>query len=205
MIKNKKNWFSLIELIVGMFIFAMGITSVFSVIISTININDTNKNYIIASSLAREQIELFRNIRDSNYNKIQIYNQINPATNNHSNVFRDWTNYIIENDFSSSAIFPVKVTEINDFVDSTGEYHSEMESYRVCLSEDNIYTYDCSSNNELTPFYKYISVEEVKYKSWVTEKTIENALRVTSKVIWFKNKWYKEFYVTSIFTDYKRF
>jgi len=41
-------------------------------------VNDYNKNYIIASNLAREQIELVRNIRDANYKNIQNYNQINP-------------------------------------------------------------------------------------------------------------------------------
>jgi len=66
----------------------MGILSVYSVIISTLNLNDYNKNYIIASNLAREQLELVRNIRDSNYKKIQIYNQINPSNDNHSNVFQ---------------------------------------------------------------------------------------------------------------------
>ncbi|MDR1945430.1 MAG: hypothetical protein LBQ59_05220 [Candidatus Peribacteria bacterium] len=67
----------------------MGIISVFSIIINTLNLNEYNKNYIIAAGLAREQIELVRNIRDSNYSKIQIYNQINPNSNIHSgnNVF----------------------------------------------------------------------------------------------------------------------
>ncbi|MDP2396470.1 MAG: hypothetical protein Q8M44_06510 [bacterium] len=46
-----------------------------------------NKNYIIAVNLANEQIELVRNIRDSNYKKIQKYNMINPSSNNYTNVF----------------------------------------------------------------------------------------------------------------------
>jgi hypothetical protein len=67
----------------------MGIISVFSIIINTLNLNEYNKNYIIAANLAREQIELVRNIRDSNYEKIQIYNQINPNSDIHSdnNIF----------------------------------------------------------------------------------------------------------------------
>ena len=40
--------------------------SVYSIIVSTLRVNDYNKNYIIASNLAREQIEQVRNIRDSN-------------------------------------------------------------------------------------------------------------------------------------------
>jgi len=57
-------------------------------IVTTLSLNDYNKNYIIASYLAREQLELVRNIRDSNYKKIQVYNQINPLNNSHANVFQ---------------------------------------------------------------------------------------------------------------------
>jgi hypothetical protein len=50
-------------------------------------LNDYNKNYIIATNLAREQLELVRNIRDSNYKQIKKYNQINPSNNDYENVF----------------------------------------------------------------------------------------------------------------------
>jgi hypothetical protein len=61
--------------------------AIFGIISSTVNINDYNKNYIIASNLASEQLELVKNIRDSNYVKIQKYNQLNPATTNYDNIF----------------------------------------------------------------------------------------------------------------------
>jgi hypothetical protein len=40
--------------------------------------NEYNKNYIIASHLAREQLEILRNNRDYNYEKLQKFDQINP-------------------------------------------------------------------------------------------------------------------------------
>jgi hypothetical protein len=49
--------------------------------------NDYNKNYIVTSNLAREQIELVRNIRDSNYQQLKKYNQINPANAEYDKVF----------------------------------------------------------------------------------------------------------------------
>jgi hypothetical protein len=45
---------------------------------SSFNINEDNKNRIVAANLAREGIELVRNIRDSNYKNIHKFNQINP-------------------------------------------------------------------------------------------------------------------------------
>jgi hypothetical protein len=51
---------------------------VYAIISSTLRVNDYNENYIIASNIAREQLELVRNIRDSNYIKIKPYNLKNP-------------------------------------------------------------------------------------------------------------------------------
>ena len=164
---------------------------------------DYNKNYIVASFLAREQIEIIRNIRDSNYKKIQVYNQINPNTDNHSNIFVYWKYYKVENDFDFSTWFSSKVQEIYNFWEWKTELKWKMLDYNLCLNQDNLYTYDCSWDNKRTIFYKYIKVDEVKYNDW-TNKVIDDAFKVTSKVIWYM-KWYHEFEVVNIFTDYKRF
>lgn len=199
-----KSWFSIIEIMIGIFIFSIWIISVYSLIITTLKLNDYNKNYIIAANLAREQVELVRNIRDSNYEKIQVYNQINPSTDNHSNQFQIWKNYRIENNFSTNPDnFPVKVTEIIDFWEWESEIATKMQSYRLCLNSQNLYTFDCVWNKE-TPFYRYISIEPVEYKEWVNTKVVDWAFNVKSKVIWY-SKWYNEFELNNIFTDFKRF
>ena len=71
--------FSIIEVLVGIFIFSLGLVSIFMLLTSALNLNELNKNKIIASNLAREQIELFRNIRDVNYATLHNWNQINPS------------------------------------------------------------------------------------------------------------------------------
>lgn len=202
-INNKA--FSILEIMIWIFIFTMWVISVYSIIVSTLKLNDYNKNYIIASGLAREQIELLRNIRDSNYKKVQVYNQINPITNNHTNIFQYWLYYKIENDFSiTNTFFPVKVQEIIDFWEWEGELLWKMQNYRLCLNSHNLYTYDCSWSNEKTYFYKYIKIDKVEYNDWVNDISIDEAFKITSKVIWY-SRWYNEFEVTSIFTDFKRF
>lgn len=70
--------FSIIEVMVGIFIFTLGLVSIYALLASSLNVNEYNKNAIIASHLAREQIELFRNIRDTNYKKLQVWNQQDP-------------------------------------------------------------------------------------------------------------------------------
>jgi hypothetical protein len=51
------------------------------VVNSTLRLNDYNKNYIIGVNLAREQLELMRNIRDSNYKVLKPYDLKNPTGN----------------------------------------------------------------------------------------------------------------------------
>jgi hypothetical protein len=91
------------------------------IIVSTLNTNYYNKNYIIASNLASEQLELYKNIRDSNYKIIKKFNQINPSkeyTETYTPLkFEINTEYKIYNDFSASASFPIKVEKISGFAE----------------------------------------------------------------------------------------
>ncbi|USN58121.1 MAG: hypothetical protein H6767_07450 [Candidatus Peribacteria bacterium] len=93
--------FSIIEILVGIFVFSLGITAIYSIILSSLNLNTYNKNFIVASNLAREQLELARNIRDSNYRTIHKYNQINPKLSytNTDNFFEPGNYYTLENYF----------------------------------------------------------------------------------------------------------
>jgi hypothetical protein len=59
------------------------------IINSTSNVNIFNKNFIIASNLAKEQIELIRNIRDTNYKRFQKWNMLNPKTIYYTQVFKE--------------------------------------------------------------------------------------------------------------------
>jgi type II secretory pathway pseudopilin PulG len=194
---NKKA-FSIIEVLVWIFIFSLWIVSVFSVIQATLNLNYQNKNYIIAANLAREQIELFRNIRDSNYAKIQIWNQINPNLDEHESLFETGSYYKLENIFSIPSVsidsfFPIVWSKLDNI--------DNKDSYKLCLDDEKRYTYDCDWNNEKTLFYRYIEIQEVK---WAENEVIENAVKVISKVIW-NYKGDREFEINSIFTDFKRF
>lgn len=207
--KNLKNnkAFSLIEVMISIFVFTLWVMWVYAIIVSTMQVNDYNKNYIIASNLAREQIELVRNIRDANYKNIQNYNQIDPNKSDYTsaNLFQTWTYYKVENNFNSSnTVFPVKVEKIT--TSPFPEWESQLSSmwiYQICLDSNNLYTYNCTAPNIKTVFYKYLYVDEVKYDSWWTNKVIENALKVTSKVIW-NSRGYHETEISTVLADWKR-
>lgn len=198
-----KSWFSVIEVLIWVMIFSIWLVSIFMIISSFINLNDYNKNEIIASNLAREEIELFRNIRDSNYKKVLQWNQINPWNDNYTNVFKTGSYYVLENDFSLLAAFPVKVEEITDFWEWASELNWKMIDYKLCLDSNDRYTYSCALWNKETYFYRYIKLSELKHMSWSIENTIEDAYRITSKVIWY-NRGYHEIEINSIITDWRR-
>lgn len=207
--KNKNNisWFSIIEVMIAIFIFAMWMASIFMVLSSSMNIDTLNKNQIIAANLAREEIEIIRNIRDNNYATYHKYNWIPwkpyfPVDSD--NYFLTWTYYKIENDFSS-ANYPFKIDNLGnqsftndskqDFVDW------KFNDYKLCIKKDtNIYSYICNSDDKEIKFYRYLYLDELKKWDW---SVVNNAMKVKSKVIWY-SKWYHEFEINTILADFNR-
>lgn len=59
--------FTLLESLIAIAIFTVGISAALSVIVSSLNVGARAKNQIIASNLAEEGIEVVRNIRDRNW------------------------------------------------------------------------------------------------------------------------------------------
>lgn len=200
--KSNISGFSIIEVMISIFIFSMWMASIFMVISSSININNLNKNQIIASNLAREEIELIKNIRDSNYETFHKWNWIpnNDWINKYdSDKFLDiWKYYILENDFSSIE-FPFKLKVINNFWEWESELKGKMLDYNLYLDSDNHYTYE-SIWNKKTIFYRYLFLEELKDSTWTI---IPNTIKVKSKVIWY-SKWYHEFEIKTILADFNR-
>jgi len=177
-----KTAFSIIEVMIGVFIFSLWLVAIYALLISSLSLSEYNKNAIIASQLAVEQIELIRNVRDTNYKITAAWDNI-PRGWNFTKGF-----FTVENDPLN---WHVHITEIPNFREWVSEL-ANMESYRLCLSPDNVYIYDCSSARE-TYFYRYLQIEPIDTKQ----------LKLTSKVIWHA-RWYHEFDIQTIITDWRR-
>ena len=205
--KKYKGAFSIIEVIVGVFIFSLWISAIYMLISSTLNMDMYNKNSIIAWNLSREGIELIRNIRDSNYNSYHKWNQLWPHLdyNDSSNFFSLGSYYKVENDFSATAVFPIKIEDISLWFDEgEDKILSDMQPYRLCIDTKNRYTHDCSTPaNTKTNFYRYIEIEELKYKDWWVSVIVDKSFKLKSKVIWI-DRLYHEFELNTIITDWKR-
>jgi type II secretory pathway pseudopilin PulG len=65
-IKNNKG-FSLAEIIIVVGIFSATIGAIFSLVLRNISVQKHNEDYLVASMLAQEGLELVRNLRDKNW------------------------------------------------------------------------------------------------------------------------------------------
>jgi len=62
-----KTGFTLIEIIVAIFVILVGIVGIYSLVPKIVSITTANINRFIAAQLAREGVEIVRNIRDGNW------------------------------------------------------------------------------------------------------------------------------------------
>lgn len=204
--KNNENnllAFWIIEVLVAILIFSLGLSSIYLIIVSTLKLNDYNKNYIIASNLAREQIDLLRNIRDSNYKNTYKWNYIPNFWNNFNNTFT-WGYYTIENNFSDSSLPTISLKTIANFWEWKTEINGKINNYRLYLDWEYNYTYnDNLGLNKKTKFFKFLEIKPLTFKSWSTNIIIRDAFKVKSKVIW-TIRWYNEIEINTVIADWKR-
>ncbi len=200
--KKYNNGFAIIEILVWIVIFTLWLTGVYTLILSTMNLNEYSKNSIIATNLARESLENIRNLRDNNYKNLYKWNKL-PGISNFNDFFSTWVYYIVENDDQISSDKFLKMDPISDFAEGKEFLSTKMQSYQLCWDGEHKYTYDCHLPNTKTYFYRYIKFDEVMYNSWWVNLIIPNSLQLTSKVIW-QNRWYHEIALKTILTDYLR-
>ena len=176
--KNNNKWFTIIEVIIGIFIFSLWLVSVFMLFSQASKMTVKSKNTIIATNLARESIELLKNIRDTNFKTHRKYDWIpNNANKYESNNFFTWATdsyYRIENDLLEK--YKIKVEKIDGAL--------SLDDFQLYLSGSTQYTYD--SGWTKTDFYRYLKFEEAKYFDWWISKKVPQSYKVTSVVEWKK-------------------
>jgi len=85
-----------------------------------------------------------------------------------------WKYYKIENDYSSTATFPIKVEDITLwFWEWQIELQWKMLNYKLSLDDQHRYTFESIDKRD-THFYRYISTHKVEDSNGV----IDNAIKV---------------------------
>lgn len=167
--RHSRAGFTLVELIVGMTIFAIGLTGILALLGTTITNSSYSRHEIVVAGLLREQMELVKNIRDTNLKNYVAWDKIYTERVLSSHWIEG--KYMIENDYSSSEIrfdpswsgdiiaSPVYLQDITTILPwDTGWI---WEHTRLFLDAQGRYTHDDAWTP--TPYASYIIVSPLGY------------------------------------------
>ena len=199
---SQVSGFTLIELIIALGVFTTGIVAAFTLAISNLNLAKQNFHRTAGANLAREGVELVRNIRDSNWLAIDANADVDGNAGNGIQLY-EWDTGLKEPSFT---FFKVSVaTDIfalgyGTFPLTTCSGDTEMDACMAnCGNEcqlkkdsNGFYTAHGSLGGARTPFYRAIELESICLIGLVehTEDRDEcNAgekigIKVTSRVAW---------------------
>lgn len=74
--RHSHSGFTLIELIVGMTVFAIGLTAILGLLSTTISNSTYSRHEIVVAGLLREQMELVKNMRDTNLKNYVAWDKV---------------------------------------------------------------------------------------------------------------------------------
>jgi prepilin-type N-terminal cleavage/methylation domain-containing protein len=210
---SSKSGFTLVELIVGMTIFSVGMTAILALLHSTIDTSIASRQEIIASNLLREQIELIKNVRNSNVRSFVPWDTS----------FTGWStpgylasgSYIIENDYTSTGIIYAlsSIQKSPVFMDniilSSVDIESRFNATRLKLDDKERYNHRAGTG---TNYASYIIVSPLIIRD-SAGIAIEPKDSVTLRNQWYildarviaksRNK-YREYDLKTVITDWKK-
>jgi len=129
--------FSIIEVIIAISLINIGLLAISSLVIQNIQTEEVNREYVIASMLAQEGLELVRNIRDNNWRHDLDWKNGN-GVNSATDIVQDG-DYIIKRDGT-----------IDNSIDNIDELGARLYLYNGF--------YDHEAVGTATVFYRLITV-----------------------------------------------
>lgn len=175
-IKRLTSWMTLIEVLITIVVFSIGILTILSVITSSLSIGRRSRNRTTATMLAKEWLEMMYNIRDTNLDKAQPrwcvpVGGVSCAVDLSGNSTNTFT---IDGTWLTSII-----TVVNSLTNS-----------RLYINTWNgltTYTH-VSTNNTPSPFYRYITVSNALL-SWDADLINSQIKKITSTVEYSQLGW----------------
>jgi prepilin-type N-terminal cleavage/methylation domain-containing protein len=223
-IRPTTSGFTLIELIVGMTIFSIGLAGIYALLQTTMSSVRYSQDEIIVSGLLREQIDLVNNMRDTSLHNYIPWDSALISTQNwslYSSIFTGAL-YSIENDFTASGITfdpianngtiaksPIKLTKI----DTNTAFTTDAEKWsktQLIFDDHGRYIHTGSSTGTGTNFASYIIVSPLGYTGSLgafTEVKKDNKNQwwiIDARVVVKYNGGYREYDAKSMITDWQK-
>jgi len=196
-----KRGFTLIELVIASGIFIFGIMGAFSLALANLNTSRENINRVLAANLSREGLELIRNIRDSNWLRIDS----NADSGGASGIQPYSWDYYLKNPSNPNDMFAiVDYNDANPSVICSGTTDIN-NCMNICSANDSsandscrLYInggfYERGGSGSATNLYRLIQIQGICMDSGL-ESVVDSSvcavgekigIRVTSRVSWFK-------------------
>jgi type II secretory pathway pseudopilin PulG len=197
----KKKAFTLIEILIVLFIFWVGILAVLTVLTYSLGYFDQISTKTKASFLAREWLEIAYNFRDSQIEQWYPWNYFDWDHNQEVYLWTEgYTNFEVgfkswENIWTSirDTYITFNTTEPeDDFTENFKKYHLGLFTWRADFwvsnqKEYSYYQYEPIEGEELPInwFARIVSLTPIKIKAW--DLNPKRLLKITSRVLYKRN------------------
>lgn len=182
--QNKKG-FTVLELMVGIVVFTLGFLGAYLLVESASSASLRSRDEIIGANIMREQIELLKNLRDTNWIQFRSWNSIELAKRaaETSDVLELNTFYTIVNNFSEGKTLHIeKLTGFsNDQNAVIGKFQEPNSPIRLCADTLGRYTHDCAGTNTKTSYASFLQIQPLVTKNTSTNDsiTVQRSYKVT--------------------------
>jgi type II secretory pathway pseudopilin PulG len=136
----KKRGFMMVEAVFSIFITGIALVAFLNVLGVMYKTEFEKRDYVIATNLAQEEIELVRNVRDNNW---KASGKAFDCPGNASGCYS----------FPKSGTLCIDYSAVHSTYCVAGGSNS-----LLYLNNDNFYTYDSTNNNQPTKFYRSFSL-----------------------------------------------
>ena len=193
---------------VGIVIFTLGFLGAYLLIQSASNASLRSRDEIIGANIMREQIELLKNMRDTNWIQFRTWDSIELAkpsiesdTSLHSGSF-----YSITNNYAAGRSLHIEKIDLPSLSMSglTQEFQKDHSAIRLCTDSLGRYVHDCTGTNTRTSYGSFLEVEPLVTTNTVTNTPIavDRAYKVTVFFVSFSTG-YRLTSMSTIITDWK--
>lgn len=212
---SSKRGFTVLELMVGIIIFTLWFLGAYLLINSANDLSIRSKDEIISANIMREQIELLKNLRDTNWIQFRSWNSIELAKNFYTEtdtLFQTWAYYTVENDFVSGKTLwkTILVQKLPSSFSWTKEVilddiQNSPSHIPLCIDSVGRYTHSCGTGTKKTNYASFIQIEPLITKD-VNNANLPIVVGKAFKVTVFfvsLNKGYHLYNMSTIITDWK--
>ena len=204
---NKKG-FTVLELMVGIVIFTLGFLGAYLLIDSANTVSIRSRDEIIGANIMREQIELMKNLRDTNWIRFRSWDSIESAKlpTETQGTLQANNFYSITNNFhTEKSIHIEKLSNLSPSKETIlQEFQKDNSSIRLCVDNLGRYVRDCSDGKTKTNYASFLQIEPLLTKNTLTNTDIpvEKAYKLTVFFASF-NKGYRLTNMSTVITDWK--